>query len=55
VDFEVLEVAGASAAMGAADAWERDFAVWFGFAGASSESSSSSSDEEGRSPGAAAF
>ena len=49
--------AGAAAgSRGAAEAWERDFAVWLGFAGAiSSESSSSSSEEDGRSPGAVAF
>lgn len=42
--------------MGAAEACERDLAVWLGFAGAVSESSSSSSsDEEGRSPGLATF
>lgn len=41
---------------GAAEACERDLAVWLGFAGAiSSSSSSSSSDEEGRSPGLATF
>lgn len=43
---------------GAAEAWERDLAVWLGFAGAwsgSSSSSSSSSEEEGRSPGLATF
>ena len=55
-------MAGASeGCTGAAEACERDFAVWFGFAGAgpsessSSESSSSDDDEEGRSPGAAAL
>lgn len=46
--------------MGAAEAWERDLAVWLGLAGAVSESSSSSSsesedEEEGMSPGAATF
>ena len=56
-DEEGLSALGTS---GAAAAWERDLAVWMGFAGALSESSSSSSsssseDDEGRSPGLATF
>lgn len=35
-------------------ACERDFLVWFGFAGITSKSSSSEDSEGGRSPGAAA-
>ena len=49
-------MAGSDGWIGAAAAWLRDLAVWFGFAGAGpseSSSSSSSSEDEGRSPGAA--
>lgn len=54
----LLAGAAASGTRGAAEACERDLAVWLGLAGAVSESEESSSEEEeegGRSPGAAAF
>lgn len=57
MDLELGFALGSAGWSGAAEACERDLAVWFGFAGASSlsSSSSSSSDDEGRSPGLATF
>lgn len=59
MDLELGLALGSAGCSGAAAAWERDLAVWLGFAGASSLSSSSSSssseEDEGRSPGLATF
>lgn len=54
--MEVEAAAASVGTTGAAWACERDFAVWFGLAGAGSESEGdSSSEEEGRSPGEATW
>ena len=55
-DLKALEEVGSVAGIGAEAACVRDLAVWFGLAGVSeSDSSSEDEEDEGRSPGAAAF
>lgn len=57
-DLELDFEPASSGCRGAAEAWERDLAVWLGLAGASSlssSSSSSSSEDDGKSPGLATF